>query len=135
MENQFEEILEIHNALKQKIRDTEQRAIQSGIIEVWKPIKDFPKYEVSSYGNIKNLVIEKYYKDLGYATNDAEFLKGHVHSSGLNTVIQGQYPISKPVYFHRVVAEAFIPNPQNKRIVSHRDGNKLNNNVSNLYWR
>jgi len=144
MENQFEEILEIHRALKEKIRDTEERAIQSGIIEVWKQIDDF-NYEVSSHGNIKKI---------GHVPNDAEFLKGKKNIYGrLYIFITGyrvskrkreiRYPISKPlfgpscerVYIHRAVAEAFIPNPQNKRIVSHRDGNKSNNNVNNLYWR
>ena len=40
----------------------------------------------------------------------------------------------KAFYIHRIVAECYIPNPNNLPEVNHNDGNKSNNNISNLYW-
>jgi hypothetical protein len=46
--------------------------------------------------------------------------------------LRGEY--NKNFYVHRLVAECYLPNPNNLPEVNHDDGNKTNNNVSNLYW-
>ena len=62
----------------------------------------------------------------------------HVQNSGYLTVSVADYRnvVSKNhnQLVHRLVAETFIPNPQNKPFVNHRDGNKFNNNAWNLEW-
>ena len=57
-------------------------------------------------------------------------LKGMIDNSGYREVIID----NKQKLVHRIVAECFIPNPENKPCVNHKDGNKLNNDISNLEW-
>jgi len=90
--------------------------------EIWKPITDFPNYEVSSKGQVKSKyknIIMKLQKT--YA--------GYLNISLLNNDKKG---ISCKV--HRLVAKEFIDNPENKPTVDHIDKNKQNNCVSNLRW-
>ena len=63
-----------------------------------------------------------------------KLLKSTKSSSGYRKV---RLSINGKIYnrtIHRMVAETFIPNPKNKKEVNHKDGNKSNNNVSNLEW-
>lgn len=87
-------------------------------ITEWKDILGFDgKYAISSDGRIMN---KRTGKLLKHAFND------------INLSHKG---VVKRTYISRLVAEAFIPNPDNKPIVGHLDGNKLNNDITNLCWQ
>lgn len=61
-------------------------------------------------------------------------LKPKIDRYGYETIVLTKDGIRKNYTIHRLVALAFIPNPENKQTVNHKDGNKRNNNVSNLEW-
>jgi hypothetical protein len=56
--------------------------------------------------------------------------KPHVRKDSCNVISIN----NKLQYVHRLVAEKYIPNPQNKKTVNHKDGNRSNNHVDNLEW-
>lgn len=86
-------------------------------MEQWKIIKDYPNYSVSNYGRVRN--------DL-----TCKILKQNLNSSGYYRVSLKR----KHLFVHRLVAIAFIDNPNNYPVVNHLDEDKTNNSVSNLEW-
>lgn len=100
--------------------------------EIWKNIKNYEGlYQVSNYGRVKSL--EKISKINGriYPT---KILKCHIGTKKYLDVDLCKNGTSKRHRIHRLVAEHFIPNPENKPQVNHEDTNKQNNRVDNLSW-
>lgn len=61
---------------------------------------------------------------------NGHILKPQLNNKGYLRVIIG----GKKMFVHRLVAQKYIPNPDNKEQVNHKDGNKENNNINNLEW-
>lgn len=85
----------------------------------WKKIDGKPNYSVSNQGEVRN-------------DKTGRILKPSVRKDGYCQIMLGRKTV--PLYIHRLVAEAFIENPKVLPQVDHIDGNKSNNNVSNLRW-
>ena len=100
--------------------------------EQWIPIYN-NLYSVSNLGNVKanerNIETKtgiRHYKE--------KILKPEITRDGHLRVVLCEAGKSKKVFVHRLVAEAFIPNPNNLPIINHKDENPSNNMVSNLEW-
>ena len=107
----------------------------TGLVETWKPIYGFEGiYEISSFGRVKSLARLRKASRGGFAPVAEKILKQKTSKSGYKVVHLRHEDLEKHPSIHRLVAEAFIPNIENKATVNHIDGNKENNNVSNLEW-
>lgn len=94
--------------------------------EIWKDIAGYEGlYQVSNFGRVKSLNYNK--------TGISKCLVPKKNNS-YNMVCLCKGGVHKYVSIHRLVANAFIPNPENKLEVNHIDGNKSNNLISNLEW-
>lgn len=104
----------------------------------WKDITDYEGvYQISTDGQVKSLArITISQSNKGKYTKKDRILIPEITSKGLGyyRVLLCKNSIITKFLIHRLVAKAFIPNPENKPQVNHRDGNKLNNNVENLEW-
>lgn len=93
--------------------------------EIFKDVVGYEElFRVSNFGNL-------------WSKRSNRLLRQFIHKNGYavcSTRIGGRKGVAKCFKIHRLVAEAFLENPESKATVNHKDGNKLNNNLDNLEW-
>lgn len=98
--------------------------------EIWKDIKGFEGYyKISNIGRVKKL---KRASERGRLTETIKKLT--IDANGYYMVGLHKEPIHKTFRVHRLIAIAFISNPENKREINHINGIKLDNSIKNLEW-
>ena len=99
-------------------------------LEQWKDIKGYEGlYQVSNLGNVKALK-----KRAGKSIRNEKLLKTYIDKYGYVYTILCKNNKTHLATIHRLIAEAFIPNPNNLPQINHKDENKQNNNIDNLEW-
>ena len=103
--------------------------------EVWKPIKGYSNYLISNLGRVKSK--ERYVNTVYGAKRKVKerIIKPVNDSRGYYVVsLYNESGKSKPKLIHRLVAEAFLDNPNNYPVINHINGDKKDNRAENLEW-
>lgn len=102
--------------------------------EIWKNIEGYPNYQISSIGRVKSLERNIVKGRGGLYKIEEKILKGGKDGKGYLFVHLYKNRKQKNYYIHRLVASAFLDNPNNLLEVNHKDEDKTNNQLTNLEW-
>ena len=105
--------------------------------EIWKDVKGFEgRYQVSNLGRIKSLRWMQKHQTGKMFLKRERFIKVRIGKcfNGYNAVALEKNGDQIGCFHHRIIAEAFIANPQNKPFINHINGIKTDNRIENLEW-
>lgn len=109
-------------------------ALQITQEEIWKDIEGYEGiYQISNTGKVKSLPKE-WWTGRHYIKTPTKILKPSLDRKGYLKITLCKNTHHVTYRLHRLLATAFIPKVENKNFINHVDGNKINNNLSNLEW-
>ncbi len=106
-------------------------------MEIWKDLPEYENYQVSSMGRVRSKdreIMQFGHKNMYKRIMKGKILKPRMQNCGYLIVWlshNGRIVVS---IIHKLVASAFLPTPNAKEEINHKDGNKMNNEVCNLEW-
>lgn len=97
------------------------------MIEEWRAIEGYDGlYEVSNLGRVRS--------NNFYRFKEPHIISSHIRKDGYKTLALSKNNVTKTYTVHRLVANAFLPNPNNLEMINHKDEDRSNNCVENLEW-
>lgn len=101
----------------------------------WRAIPGYEgKYIISEYGDVRRLNFTAVRLNRWGGSNSYTMIAMPMKSRSVDGRYLTMYLLQKPYPLHRLVALAFVPNPDNKPFINHKDCNSFNNHFSNLEW-